>query len=89
MSHIFAMLRVLKPMVLSPAPCIFPALTPAVHSIPPQATTLALGNTHSAALLIPDEDSDGTHNLYTFGLGAHPLSMTFFVRRSGFFVGDT
>lgn len=36
-----------------------------------QATALALGNTHSAALLVPRDGSDGNHDLYTFGRGAH------------------
>ncbi|KAI8472010.1 MAG: regulator of chromosome condensation 1/beta-lactamase-inhibitor protein II [Monoraphidium minutum] len=35
-----------------------------------QATSLTLGNTHSAALLVP-EGGDGNHNLYTFGRSHH------------------
>jgi hypothetical protein len=46
-----------------------PNCVPCLHH-PVQATALALGNTHSAALLVPTLNSDGDHNLYTFGRGA-------------------
>jgi hypothetical protein len=34
-----------------------------------QATAIALGNMHSAALLVPEDGPDANHNLYTFGFG--------------------
>ena len=35
-----------------------------------QATALSLGNTHSSALLVDTaSNSDGDHNMYTFGRG--------------------
>jgi hypothetical protein len=41
-----------------------------------QATALAFGAHHSAALLISEQDGrTGHHSLYTFGRGAHHLSM--------------